>query len=79
MVISHANMSTGGTTFQYALGSTDAEHERLIRQADLLALSPNDSSDRRALAPVSVCWSLVPALETWRCWLPDLLVLQEKW
>ena len=32
-----ANMSTSGPTSHYALGSTDAEHERLIRQATLLA------------------------------------------
>lgn len=37
MVISPANMSTSGSTSYYALGSTDAEHERLIRQAALLA------------------------------------------
>ena len=30
-------MSTSGPTSHYALGSTDAEHERLIRQAALLA------------------------------------------
>jgi ubiquinone/menaquinone biosynthesis C-methylase UbiE len=30
-------MSTSGPTSPYALGSTDAEHERLIRQAALLA------------------------------------------
>lgn len=32
-----ANMSTSGSTSPYALGSTDAEHERLIRQAVLLS------------------------------------------
>jgi 2-polyprenyl-3-methyl-5-hydroxy-6-metoxy-1,4-benzoquinol methylase len=32
-----ANMSANGPTSQYALGSTDPEHERLIRQAALLA------------------------------------------
>jgi ubiquinone/menaquinone biosynthesis C-methylase UbiE len=37
MVISPANMPTSGSTSHYALGSTDAEHERLIRQAALLA------------------------------------------
>jgi ubiquinone/menaquinone biosynthesis C-methylase UbiE len=37
MIISPANMSTSGPTSDYALGSTDAEHERLIRQAALLA------------------------------------------
>ncbi len=36
-VISRPNMSTSGSTSHYALGSTDAEHERLIRQAALLA------------------------------------------
>jgi SAM-dependent methyltransferase len=30
-------MATGGTTSDYALGDTDAEHERLIRQAAILA------------------------------------------
>jgi ubiquinone/menaquinone biosynthesis C-methylase UbiE len=30
-------MSASGSTFHYPLGSTDAEHERLIRQAALLA------------------------------------------
>src|SRR6266702_943525 len=37
MVISPANMSTSGPTYPYALGSSDAEHERLIRQAMILA------------------------------------------
>ncbi len=37
MVKSSASMSTSGPTSHYALGSTDAEHERLIRQAALLA------------------------------------------
>src|SRR5690348_12356619 len=37
MIISPANMSMSGPTYDYALGSTDAEHERLIRQAALLA------------------------------------------
>ena len=37
MVISAANMSASGPTSHYALGSTDAEHERLIRQAAWLA------------------------------------------
>jgi ubiquinone/menaquinone biosynthesis C-methylase UbiE len=37
MVISPANMSASGPTSQYALGSTDPEHERLIRQAAWLA------------------------------------------
>lgn len=32
-----ANMSASGPTSQYALGSTDAEHERLIWQAERLA------------------------------------------
>jgi ubiquinone/menaquinone biosynthesis C-methylase UbiE len=37
MIISSAHMSMSGPTSDYALGSTDAEHERLIRQAALLA------------------------------------------
>src|SRR4029077_1957689 len=37
MIISPANMSTSGPTSDYALGSTDAEHERLIRKPALLA------------------------------------------
>src|SRR5258708_28022060 len=39
--IQHGNilryMSTSGSTSHYALGNTDAEHERLIRQAMILA------------------------------------------
>src|SRR6266567_6656420 len=37
MVISRAKMTEISPTSQYALGSTDAEHERLIRQAVRLA------------------------------------------
>src|SRR5713226_3588393 len=37
MLVSDANMTASGPTPQYALGSTDAEHERLIRQAARLA------------------------------------------
>jgi SAM-dependent methyltransferase len=37
MVISRANMTEVSPTSQYALGSTDAEHGRLIRQAAWLA------------------------------------------
>lgn len=37
MVISTANMTGISSASQYALGSTDAEHERLIRQAARLA------------------------------------------
>ena len=37
MVISTANMTEISSASQYALGSTDAEHERLIRQAGRLA------------------------------------------
>lgn len=37
MVISTANMTEISSASQYALGSTDAEHERLIRQAARLA------------------------------------------
>ena len=37
MVISPENMSSSGLTSHYALGSTDAEHERLIRQAAILS------------------------------------------
>jgi SAM-dependent methyltransferase len=33
MVVCVASMTAGSSTFQYALGSTDAEHERLTRQA----------------------------------------------
>ena len=38
MLISRTNMTANGPTTPYALGSTDAEHERLIRQAKWLAL-----------------------------------------
>src|SRR5271156_4321702 len=37
MLASDANMTASGPTPHYALGSTDAEHERLIRQATWLA------------------------------------------
>src|SRR5260370_11752110 len=37
MLVSDANMSASGPTPPYTLGSTDAEHERLIRQAAHLA------------------------------------------
>lgn len=37
MVISLTNMTSNSSTFAYALGSTDAEHDRLIRQAKWLA------------------------------------------
>src|SRR5215831_10689585 len=37
MVISRANMAEVSPTSKYALGSTDAEHGRLIRQAAWLA------------------------------------------
>lgn len=37
MVISLANVTASAPTFHYPLGSTDAEHERLIRQAARLA------------------------------------------
>ena len=37
MLVSDANMTASGPTPHYALGSTDAEHERLIRQATWLA------------------------------------------
>src|ERR1700746_3890001 len=33
MVVCVASMTAGSSTFEYALGSTDAEHERLTRQA----------------------------------------------
>src|SRR5260370_13452967 len=37
MLVSDANMPASGPTPPYTLGSTDAEHERLIRQAAHLA------------------------------------------
>jgi ubiquinone/menaquinone biosynthesis C-methylase UbiE len=37
MVICNASMTEFSPTSQYALGSTDAEHQRLIRQATWLA------------------------------------------
>ena len=37
MVVSTASMTANGPTSDYALGGTDAEHERLIRQAARLA------------------------------------------
>ena len=37
MVVSTANMAGNGPTSHYALGSSDAEHERLIRQAARLS------------------------------------------
>ena len=37
MVVCATSMTEGSSTSQYALGSTDAEHERLLRQAAWLA------------------------------------------
>jgi hypothetical protein len=37
MIESVANMTASSNTSDYALGSTDAEHERLIRHAARLA------------------------------------------
>ena len=37
MIIFRANMTASGRNSTYALGSTDAEHERLVRQAKWLA------------------------------------------
>src|SRR5260370_23453726 len=37
MLVSDANMTASGPTSHYSLGSTDAEHERLIWQASRLA------------------------------------------
>src|SRR5258708_36569471 len=37
MLVSDANMTASGPTSHYSLGSTDAEHERLIWQAARLA------------------------------------------
>src|ERR1700730_181761 len=37
MLVSDANMTASGPTSDYSLGSTDAEHERLIWQASRLA------------------------------------------
>ena len=53
----------------YALGNTDAEHERLIRQAVWL-LSRNDYSVKRASAQVNVSSILVLASGTLPCWQP---------
>ena len=55
----------------YALGNTDAEHERLIRQAVWL-LSRNDYSVKRASAEVNESWTSALASETSPCWQPLL-------
>src|ERR1700719_698452 len=47
MVISHASMKANSAASDYALGNTDAEHERLIRQAKWLA-TPTERCFREA-------------------------------
>ena len=58
MLICTAKMTEDNPTSQYALGSTDVEHERLIRQARWLA-----AHTERLFREVS--WISAPALETW--------------
>ena len=58
-------------TGHYALGNTDAEHERLIRQAVWL-LSRNDYSVKRALTRVNASWIWALASGTSPCWQPLL-------
>jgi hypothetical protein len=64
MLVSDANMTASSPTPQYSLGSTDAEHERLIWQARVLLLSPNDYSVKQALVQVNVSWISARAWET---------------
>jgi hypothetical protein len=54
----------------YALGNTDAEHERLIRQAARLAPLTEHYSVKRASAQVNVSSILVLASGTLPCWQP---------
>ena len=79
MATTHArNETQSGTPSAYALGNTEAEHDRLIRQAAYLALLPSDSSVRRALDPVTEFWSLVPVWVMLPCWRPIWLDHPEK-
>ena len=66
-VVVFSNVTTDLPTFSYALGSTDAEHERLIRQAARFAILPKDCSEMQVWGLVSVCWTLAAAWATWRC------------
>jgi hypothetical protein len=66
-------MSTSGRTPQYALGNTDAEHERLIRQAMILAPLTERFFRQAAFDPANVSWILDPALVTWQCLQRGLL------
>ena len=53
MVTCAAKMATSGPTSLYALGSTDAEHERLIRQAVYLTPLTERFFQEAGIAPVS--------------------------
>jgi hypothetical protein len=79
VVESGANMTASSPTSDYALGSTDAEHERLVRPLRVSLLSPNDYSVKQALVQVNVSWISVPAPGTWLCWRREWWAPREKW
>ena len=62
----------------YALGNTDAEHQRLIRQAAYLAPITEQLFREAGIGRGSESSTSAPAPETWPCWRPGWLVLRVK-
>ena len=64
-------MATDRPDSGYALGSTDREHERLIKQAVRFRPFTERLFRDASVGPASVCWSLAVVREMWRCWWLD--------
>jgi hypothetical protein len=67
MLLSMSETATGRPGSGYALGSSEAEHEQLIKQAArFLPLTERLFRDA-GVGPGSVCWSLAVVWQMWRC------------
>jgi hypothetical protein len=71
-------MPTSGGTSHYALGNTDAEHERLIRQATILAPLTERFFRQARIGPGQRVLDLGSGVVTWQCSRPGSLALLEK-
>ena len=71
-------MTATGSAPTYVLGSTDFEHQRLIRQAAYLAPITEQLFREAGIGRGSESSTSAPAPETWPCWRPGWLVLRVK-
>jgi hypothetical protein len=69
MAATPVNEKMRGPASDYALGYSESEHERLIRQAALIAPITERHFREAGIGQASAFWIWVPAWATSACWL----------